>query len=215
MSQKLPVTDSQWVEDIFEFTEDFIKSYNDESDEGYFLEADVPYLENLHNLYKFLLFLSKRMKTQKVEKIVANLNDKTEYIIHIRNLKQKHCEKAKLCCMLYFTIYIKTDDIYKDVVEDVETKFYTSNYELGRPLSTEKSKKVIRLMKDELSGNIMKKFASLRAKIYVYLIDDGNEDKKAKRTKKFVIKTNLKLENYKNCLEPTELENKMNHIQKI
>ena len=103
MSQKLPVTDSQCVEDIFEFTEDFIKSYNDESDEGYFLEADVPYLENLHNLYKFLLFLSKRMKTQKVEKIVANLNDKTEYIIHIRNLKQKHCEKAKLCCMLYFT----------------------------------------------------------------------------------------------------------------
>ena len=215
MSQKLPVTDSQCVEDIFEFTEDFIKSYNDESDEGYFLEADVPYLENLHNLYKFLLFLSKRMKTQKVEKIVANLNDKTEYIIHIRrNLKQKHCEKAKLCGMLYFTIYIKTDDIYKDIVEDVETKFYTSNYELGRPLSKEKSKKVIRLMKDELSGNIMKKFAILRAKIYGYLIDDGNEDKKAKGTKKFVIKTNLKLENYKNCLEPTELENKINHIQK-
>ena len=215
MSQKLPVTDSQCVEDIFEFTEDFIKSYNDESDEGYFLEADVPYLENLHNLYKFLLFLSKRMKTQKVEKIVANLNDKTEYIIHIRrNLKQKHCEKAKLCGMLYFTIYIKTDDIYKDIVEDVETKFYTSNYELGRPLSKEKSKKVIRLMKDELSGNIMKKFAILRAKIYGYLIDDGNEDKKAKGTKKFVIKTNLELENYKNCLEPTELENKINHIQK-
>ena len=118
--------------------------------------------------------------------------------------------------MLYviFHFYIKTDDIYKDIVEDVETKFYTSNYELGRPLSKEKSKKVIRLMKDELSGNIMKKFASLRAKIYGYLIDDGNEDKKAKGTKKFVIKTNLKLENYKNCLEPTELENKINHIQK-
>ena len=43
-------------------------------------------------------------------------------------------------------------------------------------------------MKDELGGKIMRKFVGLRAKIYSYLIDDGNEDEKGKGTKKCVIK---------------------------
>ena len=46
------------------------------------------YLEKLHELHNDLLFLPERMKTEKVEKVVANLHDKTEYVIHIRNLKQ-------------------------------------------------------------------------------------------------------------------------------
>ena len=57
MSQKLSVNNLKWVEDISELNEDFIKSYNDESDEGYFLEADVQYPESLHNLHNdFTLF---------------------------------------------------------------------------------------------------------------------------------------------------------------
>ena len=54
----------------------------------------------------------------------------------------------------------------------------------------EKIKKVIRLMKDALGGKIMKQFLGLRAKTYNYLIDDENEDKKAKGTKRRVIKKN-------------------------
>ena len=53
-------------------------------------------------------------------------------------------------------------------------------------------------MKDELGGEIMTKFFGLRAKTYSYLIDDGSEDKKAKNTKKCVMKRILKFENYKN-----------------
>ena len=49
-------------------------------------------------------------------------------------------------------------------------------------------KKVIGLMKDQLGGNIMTKFVGLRAKTYSYLIDDVSEDKKAKGTKKCVVK---------------------------
>ena len=45
MSQKLPVNNFDWIKDTFQFTEDFIKSYNEEGDEGYFLEVDVQYLE--------------------------------------------------------------------------------------------------------------------------------------------------------------------------
>ena len=64
------------------------KNYNEESDGGYFLEVDVQYLENLHELHNDLSFLPKKMKIEKVEKLVANLHDKAEYVMHIRNLKQ-------------------------------------------------------------------------------------------------------------------------------
>ena len=59
-------------------------------------------------------------------------------------------------------VFIKTDDIYKDIAEDVKTRFNTSNYELDRLVP--KGKKNIGLIKDELGGKIMRKFAGLRAK---------------------------------------------------
>ena len=52
-------------------------------------------------------------------------------------VKPKYGKKAKLCYTDTdsFIVYIKTNDIYKDIVEDVETRFDTSNYELDRPLT--------------------------------------------------------------------------------
>ena len=63
----MPVNDFRWVEDISEFDESFIKSYNEKSDEGYCLEVDLQYLENLHNLHNDFPFLPERMKTEKVQ----------------------------------------------------------------------------------------------------------------------------------------------------
>ena len=63
-----------------------------------------------------------------------------------------------------FIVYIKTDEIYKYIAEDVETRFDTSNYELNRLLPKGENKKVIGLMKDKLAEKIMKEFAGLRAK---------------------------------------------------
>ena len=73
-------------------------------------------------------------------------------------------------------------------MEDVETRFDTSNFERDRPLPKGKNKKVIGLMKDELGEQIMKEFVGLRPKPYSYLKDNNDEDKKAKDTKKCVIK---------------------------
>ena len=58
-------------------------------------------------------------------------------------VKPKHSEKAKLCYMDTdsFRVCIKTDDIYKDIAEDVETRFDTSNYELDRSLPKGKRNK--------------------------------------------------------------------------
>ena len=57
MSQKLVVNNFKWIKDTSQFNEDFIKDYNEESDEGYFLEVDVQYLEKLHELHNDLPFL--------------------------------------------------------------------------------------------------------------------------------------------------------------
>ena len=76
----------EWIKYTFQFNEDFIKNYNEEINEEYFLEVHVQYLENLHDLRNDLPFLLERMKIEKVVKLAANLNDKkTEYVIHIRH----------------------------------------------------------------------------------------------------------------------------------
>ena len=74
-----------------------------------------------------------------------------------------------------------------------------SNNEVNRSLSTGKNEKVKGSMKGELGGNIMTEFAALRPKTYSYLMDDSNSDKKAKVTKKCVIKRGLKFNDYKDC----------------
>ena len=95
-------------------------------------------------------------------------------------VKQKYGKHAGLCYMDTdsFIIYVKTEDIYKDIAEDVETRFDTSNLELDRPLSKGKNKNIIGLMKDKLGGQMMKEFAGLKAKSYSYLKDNDDEDKK-------------------------------------
>ena len=60
MLQKLPVNNFEWIKDTSQFNEDFIKNYNEESDEGYFLEVDVQYLKNLNELYNDLPFFARK-----------------------------------------------------------------------------------------------------------------------------------------------------------
>ena len=100
---------------------------------------------------------------------------------------------------------MKIDDIYKNISEDVETRFDTSNHELERPLPKEKNKEVIGLMKDEIGRKIMTKFVGLGAKTYSYLVDDGSENEKAKGAKKCLIKKKLNLKNIKTVYKQLNL----------
>ena len=72
-------------------------------------------------------------------------------------MKPKYGDNVKFCYMNTesFIMHIKAEDFYKDTANDVEKRFDTSDYEVNRPLPTEKNKKVIGLMKDELGGKIM------------------------------------------------------------
>ena len=337
MSQKLPVNGFKWLEDTSEINEEFIKNYDENNNKGYILEVDVKYPRKLHDLYSDLPFLPKRIKFDKCKKLVCNLRNKKNYVVHIKSLKQAlnhglklkkvnritefnqeawlkpyidmntelrkvasndfekdfyklmnnavfgktmenvrkhrdiklvttnkkrsklvsepnyhtmHCisenlsiieinktrvkmnkpiylglsildiskilmyefwydymkpkydNDVKLCYMDtdIFVMNIKTEDFYKDIANDVDKRFDTSNYEVDRPLPTGKNKKVIVLMKDELGGKIIMEFITLRPKAYTNLTDDGKEDKKAKGTKKCVIKRMIKFDDYKRCL---------------
>ena len=117
-------------------------------------------------------------------------------------MKPKYGNDVKLCYMDTdsFIMNIKINHFYEDIANDVENRFDTSNYEVNRPLPMGKNKKIIGLMKDELGGKIITEFVTLRPKTYSYLTDDGKEDKKAKGTKKCIIKKMIKFNDYKKCL---------------
>ena len=130
-------------------------------------------------------------------------------------IKPKHGGKAKLCYMHTgsFVIHIITEDFYKDIANDVERWFDTSNYDKNkpgkRPLLIGKNKKVIDLFKDESGGKIIEEFFALRPETYSYLINGYNDccydkekiiNKKAKGTKKSVIKLRLIFGNYADSL---------------
>ena len=69
MSQKFPVNNFKLVEETSKFNDDFIKNYNGESDERYFLQVDVQYPKKLHELHNDLPFLPETKKIKKVQKL--------------------------------------------------------------------------------------------------------------------------------------------------
>ena len=88
VAQKLPVNGLEWVEDLCQFKQDFIKNYDENSDKGYFLEVDVEYPKNLFSLHSDLPFLPERKKIGKCNKLVCDFHDKKNYVVHIKALKQ-------------------------------------------------------------------------------------------------------------------------------
>ena len=73
LCKKLPVSDFKLVDDLSIFTEDYIKNYDEESDIGYFFVVDVEYPKNLHKLNSDLPFLPERMKINKCDKLICNV----------------------------------------------------------------------------------------------------------------------------------------------
>ena len=337
MTEKLSVRGLKWVNDISKMDEDFVKDYNKNDNKGYIPDVDVDYPNKLQDLHSDLPFLPERMIINNTKKLVCNLNDKKNYIVHINLLKQaldlglklrkvhrviefeqeawlkeyidvntelrkkatndfekdffklmnnavlgktmenvrkhrdiklvktdkkrnklvsepnfhtmklidnnlaiiemkkvkvkmnkpiyvglsildiskitmyefwydyvkiKYQDRARLCYMDTdsFVVNIKTKYFYKDISQDVNKSFDTSNYTFDRPLPTGINKKVIGLMKDELGGDINTEFVALRPKAYSYITNNFIEMKKAKGTKKCVVNKMLRFEDYKKCL---------------
>ena len=135
---------------------------------------------------------------------ILDLSKTIMYDFHYNYIKSKYGDKAKLLfsdtdSLMY---EIETEDFYKDISGDVKNKFDTSDYPENHPsgIPTGINKKVLGMMKDEAAGKIIKDFVGLRAKLYSFVMDDGEETKKCKGIKKQVVESSIRHENYKTCL---------------
>ena len=168
---------------------------------------------NYHTISEDLSIIEMKKTKAKVNKpiylglSILEISKTLMYEFWYDYMKPKYANYVKLCYMDTdsFIMNIKTNDFYEDIASDAENRFDTSNYEVNRPLPTGKNKKVIGLMKDELGGKIITEFVTLRPKTYSFLTDDGKEDKKAKGTKKCIIKKMIKFNDYKKCLLDDEV----------
>ena len=132
---------------------------------------------------------------------ILDLSKIVMYEFHYDYMKQKYPEGLTLSYMdTDSLIYdIETDDFYKDIAEDVKDRFDTSGYNPNRPLPVGLNKKVIGLMKDELGGEIMTEFVTLRPKMYAYKTKES-KSKKCKGIKKCVVRKTISFKDYNACL---------------
>ena len=88
MYQKCPINGFEWVEDLYQFDESFIKNYDENSDKGYFFDIDAEYLKNLFNLHKDFPFLTERKKIKQCNKLICDIQDKENCVNHIIVINQ-------------------------------------------------------------------------------------------------------------------------------
>ena len=119
---------------LCQFNEDFIKSYNEDGNIGYFLETVVQYPNSSYNLHNDLPFVPETMKIEKVEKLVANLHYKKEYVIQSKKFKtstklwnniEKMQRAMKLNQEAWLKLYIDLNtELRKNAKNDFEKDFF-------------------------------------------------------------------------------------------
>ena len=135
---------------------------------------------------------------------ILDLSKTLMFDFHYKYIKPKYGNKAKLLFTDTdsFLYEIQTEDFYKDISRDVKDRFDTSNYPKNHPsiIVTGINKKVLGMFKDEAAGKNIKEFVGLRAKLYSFKTEEGEENKKCKGIKKGVVEKSITHEDYKTCL---------------
>ena len=88
LCEKLPVEGFKWMVDISRIDENFVKSYNNNSCKGYILKVDVDYPRELQDLHRDFPFLPEKIVVNNTKKLICNLQNKKDYVVHINVLKQ-------------------------------------------------------------------------------------------------------------------------------
>ena len=145
MSKKLPVGEFNWIHPE-DYTEDFIKSYNDNDEIGAILELDIEYPTMIRAKHRDLPFLPERRKINKVEKLVATIDDKEKYVVHIATLKQALNHGLKLK---------KVHRVIEFRQEEWLKKYIDKNTELRKDANTEFEKDFFKLMNNSVFGKTM------------------------------------------------------------
>ena len=139
-----------------------------------------------------------------VGQAILDLSKTLMFNFHYTYIKEKYSSKAELLftdadSLMY---QIKTKDFYKDISDDVQDKFDTSDYPPNHKsgILTGVNKKVIGMFKDEVAGRQITHFVGLRPKLYSYKVEGQQELKKCKGVKKNVVKKSLEFDDYVKCL---------------
>ena len=153
MTEKLPVKGFKWMDDISMINEDFVKSYNKNSGKGYILKVDVDCPCELQNLHSDLPFLPERMVVNKTKKLICNLQDKKDYVVHINVLKQALDHGLKL---------IKVHQV-SEFDQEVWLKEYVNfNIELRKNAANDFEKDFFKLMNNAVFGKTMENVRKYR-----------------------------------------------------
>ena len=134
---------------------------------------------------------------------ILDLSKTLMYGFHYNHIKKKYGNHAQLLFTDTDSLCydIQTEDFYNDIRDDVPSMYDTSAYSDNHPAGLPRvNKKNIGLMKDEAGGRQISEFAGLRSKLYAFKIHEGSEKKKCKGVKKRVVKTQITLEDYKDCV---------------
>ena len=139
-----------------------------------------------------------------VGQAILDLSKTLMFDFHYKYIQPKYGKKAELLftdtdSLMY---QIQTEDFYKDITADVESKFDTSDYPKDHPsgIPAGLNKKVIGMFKDEVAGKQITHFIGLRPKLYSFKIEEGKNIKKCKGIKKSVVSKGITFEHYFDCL---------------
>ena len=146
MTEKLPVKGFNWMDDISMINEELVKSYNKNSSKGYILKVDVDYPCELQNLHSDLPFLPERMVVNKTKKLICNLQDKKDYVVHINVLKQALDHGLNL---------IKAHQVIEFDQEAWLKKYINFNTELQKNAANDFEKDSFKLMNNAVFGKTM------------------------------------------------------------
>ena len=143
MSEKLPIKGFKWMVDISGTDENFVKSCNKNSGKGYVLKVDVDYPGELQNLHCDLPFLPERIVVNKTKKLICNLQDKKDYVVHINILKQALDHGFKL---------IKVHQVIEFDQEACLKEYINFNNELRKKATNDFEKVFFKLMNNAVFG---------------------------------------------------------------
>ena len=146
MTEKLPVRRFRWTDDISKIDEDFVRGYDKNDNKGYILELDVDYPNKLQNLHSDLPFLPKRMVINNTKKLLCNLNDKKNYVVHINVLKQALDHGLKLR---------KVHRVIEFAQEVWLKEYIDVNTELRKKATNDFEKDFFKLMNNAVFGKTM------------------------------------------------------------
>ena len=144
MSQKLSVDGFKWKKKMLKFNEDFINDEN--SNKGCILEVDVECSKNLHDFHNDLPFIQERMKINKCSKLVRNLYDKNNYVVHIGSLKQA-LNQGLILKKVHRVIQFNQEPRLKEYID--------MNTELGKQAKNDFEKDFFKLMNSSVFGKTM------------------------------------------------------------